>query len=69
MARSHDDLTEQLTTIAEEVADRAMELLREALERGETGPVAEERRLTRARRSIEKAIHLLEGPAGAGDDD
>ena len=60
MPRSNEDLRERLAGIAEELADRAMLALREAIESGATGRPDEERRLTRARTAVEKAMHLLE---------
>jgi hypothetical protein len=61
-------LAERLDAIAEELADLALASLREALERGETGRPAEEKRLTQARRAVEKAAHLLRDAAAAADD-
>ncbi len=70
------DLAGRLAAIGEELADRALERLREAeasARAGETpdpARVAEERRITRARRSVEKAVVLLQGsarPSGADD--
>ena len=54
-----DDIRERLEAIAEELADLAMERLQEAVASG-SADLAEERRLQRARRSVEKAAHLLE---------
>lgn len=62
-------LAERLDAIAEEVADLALASLREALERGDSGRPADEKRLTQARRAVEKAAHLLRDPAAAADDD
>ena len=45
--------------IAEELADLALESLRESIEAGETKPSDEQKRLGRARRAVEKAAHLL----------
>ena len=59
------DITIRLQTIAEELADRALDVLREAVDRGETGRPDEERRLTRARAAVERAIGIL----SAGDPD
>jgi stalled ribosome rescue protein Dom34 len=67
-----DGLAERLDVIAEELSDLAMEALRDALERGDVDRPVEERRLTQARRSVEKAAHLLRGLDGAdrvGTDD
>jgi len=60
-----DSLADRLDVIAEELSDLAMESLRDALERGDADRPVEERRLTQARRSVEKAAHLLRGLAGA----
>ncbi len=56
------ELAGQLESIAERLAELALDCLREVLEEGESPDshkVAEERRITRARRSVEKAAHLL----------
>lgn len=54
-----DDIRSRLAAIAEELADGALDVLRDAVERGETGRPAEERRLTRARAAVERAIGIL----------
>jgi len=61
-----EDLAERLSQLSEEIADLAFDRLREASSaagRGETQPalVAEEKRLTRARRAVDKAVVLLRG--------
>lgn len=53
-----DDIRTRLEGIAEEIADLAMDALREAVEAGATKSEAE-RKLTRARNAVEKAAHLL----------
>ena len=53
-----DHLRERLQGIAEELADLAIDRLRAAVD-GDEGAAAEERRLTRARRAVEKAAGLL----------
>ncbi len=53
-----DDIRERLEAIAEELADMALARLQEAVEAGD-GDASEERRLTRARRSVEKAAQIL----------
>ena len=56
------ELSGQLTAIAEQLGDLAIDSLRAALELGDDGSVAAartERRITRARRSVEKAAVLL----------
>lgn len=45
--------------MAEELADHALEVLRAAHERGESGRPEREKVLTQARRSLEKASGLL----------
>ncbi|MEM9033948.1 MAG: hypothetical protein AAGA99_20360 [Actinomycetota bacterium] len=54
-----DRIADQLESINEELADLAMSALRDALEDGGTKRPDIERRITRARRSVEKATHLL----------
>ncbi len=54
-----DDLRSRLEAISEELSDLALDLLREAAEAGATKPPEEEKRLTRARRAVEKAASLL----------
>jgi chorismate mutase len=68
MADDLDALADRLDTIAEELADAALQRLRAALEAGETKS-ADERRITRARRAVEKASGLLRDPAGHDTDD
>ena len=58
MGEDLDHLRERLEGIAEELADLAIDRLRAAVE-GDEGAAAEERRLTRARRAVEKAATLL----------
>ncbi len=59
MAADLDDIRGRLDAIAEELADLAIEVLRDAIDAGERGRPAEERRLTQARRSVERAASLL----------
>jgi hypothetical protein len=56
---SPEELRERLEDIGEALADLAMDALRSALEDGDDEGRARERRLTRARRSVEKAAALL----------
>lgn len=60
-----DDIRERLEAIAEELADMALARLQEAVEAGHAD-AAEERRLTRARRSVEKAAQILASGEPAG---
>jgi hypothetical protein len=59
------ELAERLDAVAEELADLAIDVLRAALERGDGVRPAEEKRLTQARRAVEKAAHLLRSTSGA----
>jgi|DEB0MinimDraft_3_1074331.scaffolds.fasta_scaffold66260_2 hypothetical protein len=55
----HDDVIAQLETVSEMLADRALDVLREAAAAGAATRPEEERRLTQARRAIEKAVGVL----------
>lgn len=59
MVDKHHDISDRLAAIAEEIADLVMESLRDSIEAGETRLSDDEKRLTRARRSVEKASYLL----------
>ena len=59
MASEFDDISNRLEAIAEELADLAIIRLRESIDAGGQELPVDERRLTRARRAVEKAIHLL----------
>ena len=63
------DLVERLQAIEEELADRAIAVLRDALEGGASGRPDAERRITRARSAVAKAIGLLDDRAGRDPDD
>ena len=54
-----EDIRSRLETIAEELADLALDALREAVESGATKSETE-RRLTRARTAVSKAARLLD---------
>jgi hypothetical protein len=62
------DIAERLAAISEELADLALLRLRDAADEVRAGgapdaaSVAEEKRITRARRSVDKAVVLLAGP-------
>ena len=58
-----EHLRERLEGIAEELADLALDRLRAAVD-GDASASAEERRLTRARRAVEKAASLLRPASG-----
>jgi hypothetical protein len=65
------DIAERLRGIGEELADLALDRLREATDSVRDGGVpdpavtAEEKRIARARRSVDKAASLLAGPGSA----
>jgi hypothetical protein len=57
-----DDIRHRLEAISEEMADLAIERLRESIDAGGTELPVDERRLTRARRAVDKAVNLLREP-------
>jgi hypothetical protein len=61
-----DDIRERLETIAEELAELAIIRLRASIDAGGSELPVDERRLTRARRAVEKAIAVLREPDDAG---
>jgi hypothetical protein len=65
MAGEFDEIRSRLEGIAEELADLAILRLRESIDAGGTELPVDERRLTRARRSVEKAIAILSEPDDA----
>jgi hypothetical protein len=65
LAGEFQDIRERLERIAEELADLAMERLRESIDAGGTELPVDERRLTRARRAVEKAAAILAEPDDA----
>lgn len=62
MAGEFDDIRNRLDAIAEELADLAIARLRESIDAGGTELPVDEKRLTRARRAVEKAAHILREP-------
>ncbi len=56
------DIRRRLEAIAEELADLAIERLKESIDAGGVELPVDERRLTRARRAVEKAIAVLQEP-------
>jgi len=57
-----DEIRGRLEVIAEELADLAIVRLRESIDAGGTELPVDEKRLTRARRAVEKAIAILREP-------
>jgi len=66
MAGEFDDIRVRLEAISEELADLALARLRESIDAGGTELPVDERRLTRARRAVEKAAGILSEPDDAG---
>lgn len=58
MKEQCDALADRLSEISEEIADLAIDSMRQALRSGQGRPAAE-KQLTQARRAVEKAIHVL----------
>ncbi|CAB4717670.1 MAG: hypothetical protein F2934_03220 [Actinobacteria bacterium] len=56
-----DEIAERLSVISDEIADLAIDSIREALRSGPTARPAAEKQLTQARRAVEKAAYLLRG--------
>jgi hypothetical protein len=66
MAGEFQDIRDRLNAIAEELADLALERLRESIDAGGVELPVDERRLTRARRAVEKAAAILSEPDDGG---
>jgi predicted ABC-type ATPase len=65
MAGEFEEIKGRLEVIAEELADLAIHRLRESIDAGGHELPVDEKRITRARRAVEKAIHLLDEPDDA----
>jgi hypothetical protein len=65
VAGEFDDIRKRLESISDELADLAMERLRESIDTGGVELPVDERRLIRARRAVEKAVALLQEPDDA----
>ena len=61
MTRDLDDVVQQLRSVEERLRELAYDCLRTAAEDGDADAVADEKRLLRARRAVERAIHALGG--------
>lgn len=59
MDDSYEDLRHQLESISEDLGDRIVFVLAEAVREGATGRPAEEKLLSRARSAVDKAAALL----------
>jgi len=62
MADEFDDIRRRLEGISDELADLAIQRLQESIDAGGSELPVDERRLTRARRAVEKAAGLLREP-------
>lgn len=67
MAGEIEDIRGRLEGIAEELADLAIVRLRDSIDNGGTELPVDEKLITRARRAVEKAVHLLESGDRAAD--
>jgi hypothetical protein len=65
VAGEFQDVRARLEAIAEELADLALERLRESIDAGGSELPVDERRLTRARRAVERAAAILAEPDDA----
>jgi predicted ABC-type ATPase len=66
VAGEFEDIRGRLEAIAEELAELAILRLRDAIDSGGHELPVDERRLTRARRALEKAIAVLSEPDDTG---
>ncbi len=66
MAGEFAEIRARLEAISEEMSDLAIMRLRESVDAGGTELPVDERRLTRARRAVDKAVHLLDESDDAG---
>ena len=62
MAGEFDQIRQRLEVISEELADLAIERLKDSIDAGGHELPVDERRLNRARRAVEKAIGILREP-------
>jgi hypothetical protein len=63
MPGEFDDIRGRLEAISEELADLAIARLRESIDNGGHELPVDEKRLTKARRAVEKAIAVLDDRA------
>jgi uncharacterized protein YheU (UPF0270 family) len=62
VAGEFDEIRRRLEAISEELTDLAIMRLRESIDAGGQELPVDERRLTRARRQVERAIAILQDP-------
>ena len=66
MAGEFDHIRNRLEAISEELADLGIQRLKESIDAGGAELPVDERRLSRARRAVEKAIGILREPDHLG---
>jgi hypothetical protein len=62
----YDDLVERLQVVVDDLDQITFDQLREASAEGQARP-PDDKRLTQARRAVEKAIYLLRGSSGVDE--
>ncbi len=62
----YDDLIERLQVVVDDLDQIVFDQLREASAEGRPRPI-DDKRLTQARRAVEKAVHLLRGDSGVDE--
>jgi hypothetical protein len=62
----YDDLADRLQAVVEDLDQIVFDQLREAAAEGHGRP-PDDKRLTQARRAVEKAVHLLRGGSGTDE--
>lgn len=62
-----EEIVALLSSVSETLGERSLELLRQAIEAGSGRAPKEEKIISQARRSIDKAIHLLSNPSPTND--
>ena len=67
MAGEFDEIRGRLEAISEELADLALARLRDSIDAGGGELPVDERRLSRARRAVEKAAAILREPDDADE--
>ena len=67
MPGEFDDIRARLERITEELTDLAISRLIDSIDAGGSEYPVDEKRLTRARRAVEKAIGILREPDDFGD--
>jgi predicted ABC-type ATPase len=66
MAGEFDEIRGRLEVIAEELADLAIQRLKDSIDAGGNELPVDEKRLNRARRAVEKAASILQEPDDNG---